>query len=208
MLKTWRRKHKDRERHDSPRRSLRTLDSRRLTLVAATADLVLADLEGTAPLAALLDARVADNWPPELYEREPMKYALRQLADPAEHGWSFWYLLSLDALLPPADLLNGLENERVVMGICGFKGRPDTSGSVEIGYSVLPQFRNLGFATEAVERLVSWAFSHQSVSEVCAETLPHLQQSIRVMKKNGFTYTGQGSEQGVVRYAVQRPDRR
>ncbi|MGH8034438.1 MAG: GNAT family N-acetyltransferase, partial [Lysobacterales bacterium] len=89
-----------------------------------------------------------------------------------------------------------------------FKGRPATTGTVEIGYSVLAQYRNQGFATEAVERLLNWAFSHQSVTEVCAETLPHLQQSIRVMKKNGFSFTGPGSELGVVRYAVQRPDHR
>ena len=192
----WRKKHKDRERKVIPRRSLRAVQSRRMTLVAATTDLVTADLEGRASLATLLEAEVAENWPPELFDREPMEYALRQLADPAEQGWSFWYLIS-HAVEPPA-----------VLGICGFKGRPDGCGSVEIGYSVLPQYRNQGFATEAVERLISWAFSHQSVLEVSAETLPHLQQSIKVMKKNGFYYTGKGSEQGVVRYAVQRPDRR
>ena len=98
-----------------------------------------------------LEAQVADNWPPDLYDREPMKYALRQLADPAEQGWSFWYLL------------NGKEDERQVLGICGFKGRPDNSGSVEIGYSVLSQFRNRGYATEAVTRLVSWALDRKSV---------------------------------------------
>jgi RimJ/RimL family protein N-acetyltransferase len=192
----WRRKHKDRDNAEAPRKSLRILESRRMTLVAATTELVLADLEGTAKLASLLDAQVDDSWPPDLYDREPMRYALHQLADPAEQGWSFWYLLS------------NVEDQRVVLGICGFKGRPDVYGSVEIGYSVLPRFRNQGFATEAVERLVSWAFSHQSVLEVRAETLPHLQQSIRVMKKNGFTYSGKGSERGVVRYMVQRPDRR
>ncbi len=192
----WRTKHKDRATEPAPRKSLRTLESRRMTLVAATTDLVLADLESGVSLAALLNARVADNWPPDLYERESMQYALRQLADGAGQGWSFWYLIK------------NTEVEREVVGICGFKGRPDAAGSVEIGYSVLPQYRNLGIATEAVERLVSWAFSHQSVLEVTAETLPHLQQSIRVMKKNGFIYSGEGSERGVVRYAVQRPDRR
>jgi len=192
----WRRKHKEREQENALSGSLRTLESQRMTLIAANTELVLADLEGTASLAALLEAVVADNWPPELFDREPMNYALRQLADPAEQGWSFWYLL------------DKLEEQPFVLGLCGFRGRPDESGSVEIGYSVLPQFRNQGYATEAVERLVTWAFSHQSVLEVTAETLPYLQQSIRVMKKNGFTYKGQGSEQGVVRYAVRRPDRR
>ena len=79
---------------------------------------------------------------------------------------------------------------------------------MEISYSVLSQFRNQGFASEAVTRLVLWAFGHQNVKEVTAETLPHLRQSIRVMEKNGFIHTGPGSEHGVVRYAVQRPDTR
>jgi len=178
------------------RTRLRTLESRRMTMVAANTGLVQADLRDVTLLGMMLDAIVPENWPPDLYDREPMEYALRQLADPAEHGWSFWYLLSSE------------REESEVLGICGFKGRPNAAGSVEIGYSVLSQFRNQGFATEAVERLVTWAFSHQSVVEVCAETLPHLQQSIRVMQKNGFVYTGSGSELGVVRYAVKRPDRR
>jgi RimJ/RimL family protein N-acetyltransferase len=164
--------------------------------VAANAELVAADLEGIQALSDILMASVPDNWPPELYDRESLKYSLRQLEDPAEQCWSSWYLLS------------GQGEKREVLGICGFKGRPDQRGTVEIGYSILSQFRNQGFATEAVERLLGWAFSHQSVAEVCAETLPHLQQSIRVMKKNGFSFTGAGSELGVVRYAVQRPDRR
>ncbi len=167
-----------------------------MTMVAADTELVQADLRDVTLLGTMLDAIVPENWPPDLYDREPMEYALRQLADPAEHGWSFWYLLASER--------GGSE----VLGICGFKGRPNAAGSVEIGYSVLSQFRNQGFATEAVERLVTWAFSHQSVVEVCAETLPHLQQSIRVMQKNGFVYAGSGSELGVVRYAVKRPDRR
>jgi RimJ/RimL family protein N-acetyltransferase len=101
-----------------------------------------------------------------------------------------------------------LPKKNELLGICGFKGRPDEAGSAEISYSILHQFRAQGYATEAVARLVSWAFSHQNVTEVSAETLPHLRQSIRVMEKNGFSFTGPGSEQGVIRYAVQRTDRR
>ncbi len=175
---------------------LRALESNRITLVAATLELVEADLEDRQKLAELLNATVPDNWPPDLYGRQAMQFALQVLQDPAEQGWSFWYLLS--KLLEDPEL----------MGICGFKGRPDEAGLVEISYSVLSQFCVNGYATEAVTRLVRWAFSHQNVTEVCAETLPHLQKSIRVMEKNGFTLTGPGSEHGVVRYAVQRPDQR
>lgn len=185
---------------------LRTLESRRMTLVAATVPLIEADLESPLQLAELIGVQVPDNWPPDLYEREAMKFTLQLLQDPAEQSWSFWYLLT--KLPRDADVQADEVQKNEVLGVCGFKGRPNEAGSVEIGYSVLGQFRNLGFASEAVMRLVLWAFSHQNVKEVTAETLPHLRQSIRVMEKNGFTNTGSGSELGVVRYAVQRPDTR
>ena len=164
-------------------------------LVSATTALLDADLSGHAQLAALIGAEVPDNWPPDLFERTATRFALELLQDPAEQGWSFWYLLTQST--QQADLL----------GICGFKGRPGEAGSVEISYSVLRQFRNRGYASEAVSRLVLWAFGHHNVTEVTAETLPHLRQSIRVLEKNGFINCGPGSEHGVVRYSVQKPDR-
>jgi len=177
-----------------PRSPLRVVESRRLTLVAATEDLVSADLAGPEEFAAVIGAEIPDEWPPELYESPSMRLALSQLRDPAEHGWSLWYLLT-KRHQPPR-----------VIGICGFKGKPDRLGSVEISYSVLRSWRIQGYATEAVARLVTWAFSHQNVVEVTAETLPHLRQSIRVVQKNGFILRGSGSEHGVVRYAVRKSD--
>lgn len=172
--------------------SLSYLDTRRLRMIAATTRLISTDLEGRQALARALGIEVPDNWPPDLYDRQAMAFALEQLTDPAEQGWSFWYL---HLKLP--------EKEQLV-GIAGFKGRPDQRGSVEIGYSVLAQYRNRGFATEAVQGLVAWAFGHQRVSEVCAETLPYLSQSIGVLKNCGFTFAGPGSERGVIRYVLPR----
>ena len=171
--------------------SLRLIKSRRLSLIAATPELIEKDLKGRDCLSEALDVSISDTWPPDLFGPSAKQFALTQLDDVAEHGWSFWYLLTHD---DPSELV----------GICEFKGRPDESGSVEIAYSILNNFQRKGFATEAVARLVLWAFSHHNVSEVCAETLPHLVQSIRVLQKNGFEFTGAGSETGVVRYAITR----
>lgn len=171
---------------------LRLIQSRRLNLIAATSELIESDIAGRQVLAAALGVKVGESWPPDLYGPRAMQFALTQLDDPAEQAWSFWYL---STSVDPVELV----------GICGFKGRPDPSGSVEIGYSILDGYRRRGFATEAVLRLVAWAFSHHNVYEVSAETLPHLSQSIRVLEKNGFIYTGAGSEAGVIRYAVKRP---
>ena len=171
--------------------TLRLLQSRRLNLIAATSDLIKKDIEGREFLAEALDVSIPESWPPDLYGPRAMQFALAQLDDASEQGWLFWYLTTAG---DPCELL----------GICGFKGRPDQSGSVEIGYSILGDFQCNGFATEAVTRLVGWAFSHHNVNEVCAETMPHLSHSIRVLEKNGFEFTGPGSEAGVVRYAVKR----
>ncbi len=194
----WRRKSKKMTEPQVPgvKPALRVLESSRMVLVAANAELVRADLSGVDSLGEMLSARAPENWPPELYDREAMEYALRMLEESTAPGWSFWYLLMQ------------IGEQASIVGICGFKGRPDAAGSAEISYSIVSQFRNQGLASEAVDRLVRWAFSHQTVLEISAETLPHLQSSIRVMKKNGFEYCGAGSERGVVRYAVQRPDRR
>jgi len=196
MIVMFRRKPPEQEVATETGYGLRTLRSDRLRLVASNRELVEADLGGEGLLGELLGAAVPTNWPPELYDGDAMRFALRQLEDTTQQGWSFWYLIECS------------DSGDELVGICGFKGRPDAAGSAEIGYSVLKQYRNRGYASEAVDRLVRWAFSHQHVSEVSAETLPHLQSSIRVMKKNGFIHTGAGSERGVVRYAVARPDRR
>jgi len=172
--------------------ALRLIQSRRLNLIAATTDLIKNDLAGKKILSAALGVNVGASWPPDLYGPGAMQFALTQLDDPTEQCWSFWYLSTAQE---PSELI----------GICGFKGRPDQSGSVEIGYSILTDYQCKGFATEAVLRLVGWAFSHHNVKEVSAETLPHLSQSIRVLEKNGFVLTGVGSEAGVVRYAVKSP---
>lgn len=171
--------------------SLRLIKSRRLSLIAATPELIEKDIKGRDFLSEALDVNIPESWPPELYGPRAKQFAITQLDDIAEQGWLFWYLLTHD---DPSELV----------GICGFKGRPDESGSVEIGYSILSDFQRRGFATEAVARLVVWAFSHHNVKEVCAETLPHLVQSIRVLQKNGFEFTGAGSETGVIRYAITR----
>ena len=179
-----------------PRNPLRVLESRRLTLVAATGELIEADMAGAEALADAIGARVPENWPPELFGTTAMWAFQEQLKHDDSGGWNIWYML--DNRTKPNELL----------GLCAFKGRPDPDGSVEISYSVLKQYRVLGMATEAVSRLVVWAFSHQNVEKDCAETFPHLSQSIRVLSKNGFRLDGPGSEQGVVRYVVQRSDRK
>ena len=169
----------------------RLIQSANLNLYAASAELIRKDLAGRDALAEALGVVVPGSWPPDLHGSEVMRFTLEQLQAAHGQGWSYWYVATRAE--PPE-----------LAGICGFKGRPDASGSVEISYSILAGFQHRGLATEAVQRLVGWAFSHHNVVEVSAETLPHLRQSIRVLEKNGFRHAGAGSEAGVIRYVVKR----
>lgn len=169
----------------------RVIRSANLDLFAATRTLIEEDLAGRAALSAALGVSVPDSWPPAMFGRDVMRAAQAQLQQATEQGWSVWYVAT-----------RGERGE--LAGMCSFKGRPDAAGSVELSYSILEDHQRRGLATEAVRRLVGWAFSHHNVNEVSAETLPHLLKSIRVLEKNGFRLEGKGSETGVVRYVVQR----
>src|SRR6185369_16373243 len=53
--------------------------------------------------------------------------------------------------------------DRTLVGDGGFKGKPGQTGEaglVEIGYSIVPEFRGRGYATEVAQALIDYAFSH------------------------------------------------
>jgi RimJ/RimL family protein N-acetyltransferase len=71
---------------------------------------------------------------------------------------------------------------------------------VEIGYSVLPEFRGEGLATEMVAGLVEWAKHQPAVRQIEAETAVDNEASIRVLEKTGFICTGAGLEPNTIRF--------
>ena len=75
-------------------------------------------------------------------------------------------------------------------GLAGFKGIPDETGTVEIGYGIDPGWRDRGYATEAARSLLSWAFSYPACLAVVAPNTPKSNKaSNRVLQKLGmFVY--------------------
>ena len=173
------------------------LRTARLELVAGTAALARADLSDRAQFARLLGASVPPAWPPPLNDEASMEWSARlHEANPGAHGWGVWYFLLRD------DPSGG----RVAIGNGGFKGPPALDGLVEIGYSILEEHHGKGYATEAVGAILAWAFGHEEVRLVVAETLPALSPSIRLLERCGFEFVGPGSdpEPGAIRYALPR----
>jgi RimJ/RimL family protein N-acetyltransferase len=163
-----------------------------LALLAVTRDSLDAEDAGHAALAALLGHVVPPNWPPE-HNGPHTRAWMRALLDarPDEPGYAGWYVIKGDRLV----------------GMCGFKGPPDSAGMVEIGYAVLPDFRRQGIARAAVELLVARAFRDARVRGVTAETLPTLVASRTVLDRCGFALTGRREDPDVgevLRYRRER----
>jgi ribosomal-protein-alanine N-acetyltransferase len=137
----------------------------------------LLDLEeaGTAPLCRALGTAEPAIWPPE-FNGQGYRDWQRKLfaAHPAEPGFGGWYVIGAGELV----------------GTCGFKGPPDTTGEVEIGYSVIEPRRRRGYASGAVHLLVQRAFSDGRVLAVAAETGPTDLSSQAVLTRCGFELLG------------------
>jgi ribosomal-protein-alanine N-acetyltransferase len=83
-----------------------------------------------------------------------------------------------------------LRQQRLAAGSIGFKGPPDDSGSVEIGYATNASMRGRGYATEMTSALSEWALAQPEVRRVTAECLAGNGASIRVLHKCGFQVVG------------------
>lgn len=81
--------------------------------------------------------------------------------------------------------------DNVIIGLCGFAGPPGADGTVEIAYGIAPGYQNRGYAGETAQELVAFALASGRVRTVCAHTLPENNASTRVLKKCGFTRTGE-----------------
>jgi len=164
------------------------IETRNLQLIPCESshlETVMRDKKGLEPI---LGVSVPDSWP---VFPGAVSYVYEKLrSDPSAVGW--WTYLFVYA------------GDRVLAGEGGFKGPPDESNEVEIGYAMVPEYRGRGLATEAAGGLVGWAFSHPEVTAVKAETLPDGQASIKVLEKLGMKFAGATDE--VLRWRLERQD--
>ena len=95
-----------------------------------------------------------------------------------------------------------LKNGTHIGELC-FKGL-DLHGAAEIGYGILEEHQCQGYATEAVNAVLAWAFQNPNVKAVEAETDAENMASKRVLEKCGFISNGKIGEEGP-RFTVTRP---
>jgi len=174
----------------------RKMLTNRLELIAANWDHVCAELEAPEHLAALLKATVEPGWPPGEYDRDAQIFFRDRLREGglSVTGWYGWY--ALRRVNP--------DEPSVLVGAAGYIGPPDGAGAVEIGFSLMPAWQGLGYATEICRALVENALADARVKKVVAHAAPVNLASCRELEKCGFRGADIDEETGNKRFEILR----
>jgi RimJ/RimL family protein N-acetyltransferase len=154
------------------------LHTSRLDLIPMTlAHVEAVMLERRADLARMAEAALPDGWPSRTLVTRAYHSIERIRANPADRLWG-------DRLVIVR------EGVRRVIGSVVFHGRPDAEGAVEIAYGIEPGSQGQGYASEATQACVQWAFAQPEVQRVTAVTTPWHRASIRVLERLGMRVVG------------------
>jgi RimJ/RimL family protein N-acetyltransferase len=157
-----------------------------LVLIAAPAELLRALEAGdTARAEGLLGAAIPAGWPDSELAAILHRSIARLRADPATLGYGVWAAVA--------------RAPRTVVGSAGFIAPPD-DGTIELGYSIHPDHRGSGYATEAAAALIAWGLARPGVSHVIAECDETNAASSRVLEKAGMRLLH--TRGGVMRWSV------
>ncbi len=84
--------------------------------------------------------------------------------------------------------------KNIVIGGIGFAGLPDVEGKTMVGYGLDVRYHGKGFASEALQALCKWGFSHPMLLAIVADTPAQHMASQKVLIKNGFSETSRNHE--------------
>lgn len=90
-----------------------------------------------------------------------------------------------------------------VIGDIGFHGPPDEAGTVEIGYSVVEQYRGRGLVGESAVAVCGLAWSRPEVTRIIAQTGVDNAASAGVLRHAGFRE--EGVADGLRNFSLNRP---
>lgn len=167
-----------------------SLHTKRLELIPITVELCNADLDSPDALAVHLKCHIPNSWPPALLTPETMNEFIDLLTlDGGSRLYAYYWVKR-----------GNTSHDRMLIGSGGFV--QNNEGAFELGYSVLEDFQQQGYATEAVDAMIRWARKTSGLVCFKAYTFPSLIGSIRVLEKNGFIRDGIGSEEGSIAYRL------
>jgi RimJ/RimL family protein N-acetyltransferase len=164
------------------------LKSKHLELVPLTYEEIVILQKSRAELETLKGWTVSAQWIDADYKQEiedAFGYWLPQTAANPEHyiWFTAWEII--------------LTEKNLAIGAIGFMGLPNQFGETMVGYHIDKNYQKKGFATEALNCLLHWAFQNKDLKAVVADTLFENPASHKVLQKNGFLFAGESKEEDI-----------
>ena len=138
-------------------------------------ELVLEDVDA---LSLVLSDPESMKYYPDPYNREKVKsWIQRNIDNYRTYNHGLWAVV--------------LKDGDIFIGDCGITMQNiDNEVLPEIGFHIIKDYWNKGYATEALTCLIEWALHSHSVDKIVAECLEDNIPSIKVLEKLNMTKTG------------------
>lgn len=147
------------------------LETKNLKLIPCDSEILKSAIQGNETLAKKLNVAIQDDWTE--FGIGALQYSLDRLLE-SENEKNWWTYFPIH------------KKDNELIGSGGYKGKPTTDGTVELGYEIAPTYRNRGLATEMTKGLIENAFNDKRVKSIVAHTLGHENSSTKVLQKCGF----------------------
>ncbi|EAE5740289.1 GNAT family N-acetyltransferase [Listeria monocytogenes] len=149
------------------------LETDRLILINYTLEMIQATINGTEALEKASGYHVSPDWP----------------------GIDFFFYLPYvlenvkkdDRMIKWTRLVI-LKEENKIIGEIGGQGNPDETGEIEIGYSIVPDYQNKGYMSEALIGMIAWLEEQPTIHRIFARSYEQNMASIQVLKHNHFVH--------------------
>jgi ribosomal-protein-alanine N-acetyltransferase len=149
------------------------IETQRLELIPCSLEVAKMAIAKDNPLLEkLLTAYVPEDWYSADVQGFLPKYVEMLEEDPSQLGYGVWLMIRT--------------HDSTLIGDLGFVGKSDDGECLELGYEVLAPYRNQGYATEAVEVLINYAFMQLAVKKVIAHTPQDNHAAMKVAEKLGM----------------------
>ncbi|WP_257130923.1 GNAT family N-acetyltransferase [Bacillus pseudomycoides] len=132
------------------------IETKRLKMIPFTLELVEATIKGREELQEIIPYKISLEWPMPDY-KDILPWVAEGLREnPKQSKWSGLIIHKED---------------NIIIGEMGCKGAPDSTGTVEIGYSIVSNYQGNGYATEMARAFVKWLQQTEEVQTIQADCL-------------------------------------
>ncbi len=97
-----------------------------------------------------------------------------------------------------------LKNSTTLIGTICFWNIDKENSVAEMGYILHPDFQGKGIMQEAITRIIDYGFNTMKLKAIVADLHCNNIKSLKLLERNGFTYTKKSDESDLVIYTLTR----